>query len=66
MNVTARYSKMGPQLSLRVADLMMQFLNEFLGGRIISRPLWPPHSPDLTPPPPHQFLFIDLSQRQGL
>jgi hypothetical protein len=28
----------------------MQMLSEFFGGRIISRNLWPPRSPDLSPP----------------
>jgi len=28
----------------------MNFLDEFFGERIISKGLWPPRSPDLTPP----------------
>ncbi|CAI6354061.1 unnamed protein product [Macrosiphum euphorbiae] len=28
----------------------MNFLREFFGERIISKGLWPPRSPDLTPP----------------
>jgi hypothetical protein len=28
----------------------MKLLNEIFGERVISRNLWPPHSPDLTPP----------------
>jgi hypothetical protein len=28
----------------------MKLLNEFFGERVISRNLWPPRSPDLTPP----------------
>jgi hypothetical protein len=28
----------------------MQMLSEFFGGRVISRNLWPPRSPDLSPP----------------
>jgi hypothetical protein len=28
----------------------MEMLSEFFGGRIISRNLWPPRSPDLSPP----------------
>jgi hypothetical protein len=28
----------------------MKFLNEVFGERVISRNVWPPHSPDFTPP----------------
>ena len=32
------------------ANNSMKLLNEIFGERVISRNLWPPHSPDLTPP----------------
>jgi hypothetical protein len=31
-------------------NLTMQMLSEFFGSRIISQNLWPPRSPDLSPP----------------
>jgi hypothetical protein len=31
----------------RTANSTMQMFSEFFGGRIISRILWPPRSPDL-------------------
>jgi hypothetical protein len=35
---------------VHIANSTMQMLNEFFGGRIISRNLWPPQSLDLWPP----------------
>ena len=35
---------------LSVEDDSMKLLNEIFGERVISRNLWPPRSPDLTPP----------------
>ncbi len=32
------------------AESTIAFLKEFFGERLITRPLWPPRSPDLTPP----------------
>jgi hypothetical protein len=32
------------------ADNSMKFLTEIFGERVISRNVWPPRSPDLTPP----------------
>ncbi len=32
------------------AQETIAFLKDFFGDRLISRPLWPPRSPDLSPP----------------
>jgi hypothetical protein len=36
----------------------MQMLSEFFGGCIISRNLWPPRSPDLSPPDLYLWGFL--------
>jgi hypothetical protein len=40
------------------ANSTMQMLNDFFGGRIISRNLWPPRSPDLSPPDFYLWGFL--------
>jgi hypothetical protein len=42
------------------ANSTMEMLKQFFDGRIISKNLWPPRSPDLTPP--EHFLWDYLKQ----
>ncbi len=37
-------------VTAHTAGETIDFLRSFFGNRLISRPLWPPRSPDLTPP----------------
>lgn len=45
-----------------VPNNSMHVLNELFYQRVISRGLWPPHSPDLSP----RFLLMGLSEKCGL
>jgi hypothetical protein len=38
----------------------MAYLESVFPGRLISKRLWPPRSPDLSPPPPKTFLWGHL------
>jgi len=44
--------------TVHTANTTMKFLREFFGERIISRPLWPPRSPDLTPPDFYLWRYV--------
>jgi hypothetical protein len=46
--------------TLHTANSTMEMLKQFFDNRIISKNLWPPQSPDLTPP--DYFLWVILSK----
>jgi hypothetical protein len=58
MNEITGFGKIGPRAPTATTTA---FLQEFFGDGIVGCGLWPPRSPDLTPP--HFFLWVFLEER---